>query len=83
LRITAGKNNGNSPGSPYVIEIWPPGCKSSIHEHGNSFAIIKVLHGAIHEELYPSLAFAKEGQPFTDKIVYKKGDVTYKTPELN
>jgi hypothetical protein len=31
LRITAGNNNGNSPGNPYVMEIWPPHSESVIH----------------------------------------------------
>lgn len=54
-----------------------------IHEHGNSYAIIKILHGEIYEELYSSLAFAKEGEPIVQPILYKKGDVTFKTPTMN
>lgn len=42
LRITLGKSLGNSPGSPYVLEIWPAGHHSHIHDHGNSYAVIKV-----------------------------------------
>lgn len=42
LRITLGQSLGNSPGQPYVVEIWPPGHYSSIHDHGNACAVIKV-----------------------------------------
>jgi len=45
LRIALGENNGNSPGIPYVLEIWPAGHFSPIHSHANAEAIIKVLHG--------------------------------------
>jgi hypothetical protein len=33
LRITMGQNNGESPGSPYVLEIWPIGHYSPVHSH--------------------------------------------------
>ena len=42
LRITLGYNFGDSPGIPYVLEIWPPGHCSPIHDHGDANAIIKV-----------------------------------------
>lgn len=42
LRITLGQSLGNSPGQPYVVEIWPPGHYSSIHDHGDACAVIKV-----------------------------------------
>jgi hypothetical protein len=34
LRITLGQNNGESPGIPYVMEIWPVGHYSPLHNHG-------------------------------------------------
>ena len=33
LRITFGDNQGNSPGCPYVLEIWPAGAESPNHNH--------------------------------------------------
>jgi hypothetical protein len=42
LRITLGPDEGDSPGPPYVLEIWPAGHYSPIHDHGNSHAVIKV-----------------------------------------
>ena len=42
LRITMGKARGESPGVPYVLEIWPRGSRSVIHNHGAVCAVIKV-----------------------------------------
>ncbi len=55
LRITLGQNNGESPGIPYVMEIWPPNHYSPIHSHAGAEAIIRVLYGSIHVSLYPFL----------------------------
>lgn len=79
LRITIGPNQGDSPGSPYVLEIWPGNHYSPIHDHGEACAVIKVLHGDIWVELYPELSPAIT-QYFTE-AVFHKGEVTYLTPE--
>jgi len=79
LRITLGENNGESPGVPYVMEIWPPGHYSPIHSHGGSSAVIRVLNGGITVSLFPFLgaseAFAQAS--------FKKEDVTWISPALN
>jgi hypothetical protein len=83
LRITLGENNGESPGIPYVMEIWPVGHYSPIHSHGNSNAIIRVLHGKIHVKLFPFLC--EDGhnvEPFAEKI-FSKNDITWISPTLN
>jgi predicted metal-dependent enzyme (double-stranded beta helix superfamily) len=79
LRITLGLNGGESPGVPYVMEIWPVGHHSPIHNHAGSHAIIKVLRGAIHVSLFPCLEITR---PFTT-VELRKGDVTWISPELN
>jgi hypothetical protein len=56
LRITLGQNNGESPGIPYVMEIWPPGHYSPVHSHAGAEAIIRILYGSIHVSLYPFLS---------------------------
>ncbi len=55
LRITLGQNNGESPSVPYVMEIWPVGHYSPIHNHGAANAVIRVLNGTIQVSLYPFL----------------------------
>jgi hypothetical protein len=83
LRITLGQNNGESPGVPYVMEIWPVGHYSPVHNHGNANAIIRVLHGDIHVSLFPYLCDDLDGvQPFTTHD-FTKNDITWITPNLN
>ena len=83
LRITLGQNNGESPGIPYVMEIWPVGHYSPIHSHSNANAIIRVLHGTITVRLYPFLCTQKDlVHPFAITN-FKKDDVTWISPTLN
>jgi len=80
LRITLGENNGESPGIPYVLEIWPAGHYSPIHSHGNAEAIIKVLHGDIHVKLFPFLSDSCESFLSAD---FTKDDFAWISPNLN
>lgn len=83
LRITLGQNNGESPGIPYVMEIWPVGHYSPVHNHGGSNAIIRVLHGNIHVKLYPYLCDDNEGvEPFAESD-FSVNDITWLSPTLN
>ena len=81
LRITLGENNGESPGIPYVMEIWPIGHYSPIHNHGGSSAIIRVLNGSINVSLFPFLS----GDYTTPFAVtnFEKDDITWISPTLN
>ena len=81
LRITLGENNGESPGIPYVMEIWPVGHYSPIHNHGGSSAIIRVLNGSINVSLFPFLS--DDGVlPFANAD-FNKDDITWISPTLN
>ena len=83
LRITLGQNNGDSPGIPYVMEIWPAGHYSPIHNHSSANAIIRVLHGKINVSLYPFLCDSVESvDPFATKQ-FVKDDITWISPTLN
>jgi len=81
LRITLGENNGESPGVPYVMEIWPVGHYSPIHNHGGSSAIIRVLNGSINVSLFPFLS-ADYATPFA-VTNFEKDDITWISPTLN
>jgi predicted metal-dependent enzyme (double-stranded beta helix superfamily) len=81
LRITLGQNNGESPGIPYVMEIWPVGHYSPIHNHGESSAIIRVLNGSINVSLFPYLS-SDAVEPFAIAD-FKKDDITWISPTLN
>jgi len=80
LRITLGNNNGESPGIPYVMEIWPKGHFSPIHSHSEAEAIIRVLEGGIHVDLFPFLSAGVK--PFTSGD-FVKGDIMWISPTLN
>jgi hypothetical protein len=83
LRITLGQNNGESPGIPYVMEIWPVGHYSPIHNHGSSEAVIRVLHGQLEVSLYPFLCGQKDGiSPFAIPTI-QKDDITWISETLN
>jgi len=55
IRITVGKDSKIGPGIPFVLEIWPSQKSSPIHDHGNSYAVIKVLHGQINIDVHNKL----------------------------
>eukprot|EP00611_Tribonema_gayanum_P010483 TRINITY_DN2051_c0_g1_i1.p1 TRINITY_DN2051_c0_g1~~TRINITY_DN2051_c0_g1_i1.p1 ORF type:complete len:531 (+),score=84.15 TRINITY_DN2051_c0_g1_i1:64-1593(+) len=91
LRVTLGSNTGGSPGIPYVLEIWPKGAVSPVHNHGNVCAVIKVLHGEINVHVYNKLhagpldpKYEKRGDGAPDEELLtetiKKGDVTWISP---
>jgi len=83
VRATIGPDLGNSPGSPLVVEIWPPHCYSPIHDHADTVAVIKVLSGTITSTFYNPLAEYRNGKPVPLREGdVSKGQVTYLTPEL-
>jgi hypothetical protein len=81
LRITLGDNNGESPGIPYVMEIWPSNHYSPVHNHAGASAIIRVLHGEIHVKLFPFLS-KDVVNPFATAD-FKKDEITWISPTLN
>lgn len=81
LRITMGINGGDSPGVPFVMEIWPPGHYSPVHNHAGANAVIRVLHGEITVNMYPMLSKFHMNPFMVAK--FGKGDVTWISPELN
>jgi uncharacterized cupin superfamily protein len=81
LRITLGRAQGESPGVPFVMEIWPPNHYSPVHNHGGAHAVIRVLRGEITVKLYRMLS-----DHFTEwfmKARFAEGDITWLTPGLN
>jgi len=79
LRVTLGVYRGNSPGIPYVLEIWPYKHYSPIHDHGNSYAIIKVIHGSINVHVHNKKMKTHDQKPLKI-LTIAKGDVTWISP---
>ncbi|CAC5403890.1 unnamed protein product [Mytilus coruscus] len=75
LRITLRSSLGKSPGIPYVLEIWPQGHYSPIHNHGNANAVIKVLFGSIHIMIYNKQVSTPYALPLKE-FDPREGDVT-------
>lgn len=76
LRVTLGHSLGKSPGIPYVLEIWPKGHYSPIHNHGNANAVIKVLFGSIHIMNYNKHVSSPDAKPLKE-FDAREGDVTW------
>jgi len=87
LRITLGKGRGESPGIPYVLEIWPVGARSIIHNHGAVCGVIKVLFGSIQVGIFnkvtSSILDTKKNFRPTELFKFSgfKGDTTWISPE--
>ena len=81
LRVTLGPNRGSSPGVPYVLEIWPANSESPIHNHGNAYAVIKVLHGAIKVTIYNKTWNSEDKQQELTSFTAKQEDVTWISPK--
>lgn len=82
LRITYGERLGNSPGNAYVIEIWPSGHYSPIHNHSNAYGIIRVLSGRLLTKMYPELNLKAAQYPAIEQIL-DEGQVIWMLPNLN
>ena len=79
LRVTLGVYRGNSPGIPYVLEIWPYKHYSPIHDHGNAYAIIKVIYGSINVQVHNKKVKTHDQKPLKT-VTISKGDVTWISP---
>jgi len=82
IRIPMGPNYCKQPGQPYVLEIWPAGNRSSIHNHGNAVAIIKVLIGRLKAEYYNSFEIRNNPENVQNIGVqyFEPGNITWMTP---
>ena len=87
LRITMGKGMGESPGIPYVLEIWPRGSRSPIHNHGAVCGLVKILFGTIQSGIFnkvPSTVLDSDNH-FRPAELFrfdaKKDDVLWMSPE--
>ncbi|KAF8069883.1 RmlC-like cupin domain-containing protein [Lyophyllum atratum] len=80
LRITLGSDEGNSPGVPFVMEIWPSKHRSPIHDHGEAYAVIKVLHGEINASYFTKLDH-KSGIKLEPDFTFQKDQVTWIGPD--
>ena len=89
LRITVGPSAKESPGIPYVLEFWPPGSRSSVHNHGSVCAIIKVVYGTIQNGTFNKMPSSVYDKDMSKTVIPEelikfdayKGDVMWMSPE--
>jgi hypothetical protein len=84
IRATFHNRFGNSPGHPFVLEIWPKKSHSPIHNHGDTVAVIKMLHGCLKSEWFNPLPCNSNDSAFTTAFMWqylKKGEITWMTPD--
>ena len=77
IRVTLGPDMRTGPGVSYVLELWPSKCKSPVHNHGASCAIIKVLFGQIQINIYNKGGNPPMATDFIKKFDAIKDDVTW------
>lgn len=77
IRLQIIKPNGTAPGSNAVMEIWPPFCCSTIHDHGDAFGLVKVLSGSIYVENFHYLCPKGEKPTPYIRNLYEKGGYTW------
>lgn len=77
LRVTLGSSIGKSPGIPYVLEIWPAGHFSPVHNHGNANAVIKVLYGSLTVDIYNKQTGRGKPEPLMAPVEVRKDDVVW------
>ena len=77
IRVTLGRDLRTGPGIPFVLEIWPTGCRSPIHNHGSACAIIKVLFGQIQISIYNKATNPPTEMDPLFKFDAKQGDATW------
>ena len=77
LRVTMGPDLRTGPGIPFVLEIWPSGCRSPIHNHGGACAVIKVLFGQIQISVYNKATNPPTEMKPLFKFDAKQGNLTW------
>lgn len=61
------------------MEIWPSGHMSPIHDHGEAFAVIKVLEGKINASYFTNLG--KYRIKLEPDVMLEKGNATWLGPD--
>lgn len=80
LRIAFGDIDAESPGHPNIVEIWPAGHESPIHEHASCYSIIKFLRGGVRNYNYPQLSSLPQSQKPIKQAMLTAGDITWIAP---
>eukprot|EP00961_Rhodomonas_salina_P057650 774868-Rhodomonas_salina.1 len=82
LRIAYGTPNAQAPGHPFILEVWPPGHSSPVHDHAGTFSAIKVLKGTLRNSQFAMLSDLPHhhAQKKIATTTLKEGDITWIHP---
>ncbi|CAF5009570.1 unnamed protein product [Rotaria sp. Silwood1] len=67
---------------PCIMKIWPPGHYSPVHNHGDAYGVIRVLHGRLLLKFYPALSINFRQNPSIEQL-FEENQVTWMIPKLN
>ena len=83
LRMPLQETRMTGPGQEMVLEIWLKGGASPIHHHGDSAAIIKVLHGTIQAEWFNPLSQLSQDNEAPIRIeTLRQGNYTWMLSDI-
>lgn len=67
----------------FVIEIWPPGHSSPVHQHQQASGMFRVLHGSLLIRLFPSLNLNPGSATMSMEYLLHQDQVTWMLPRWN
>jgi hypothetical protein len=82
LCITVDELETGRVSCPCVMKIWPPGYYSPVHNHNDTYGIIRVLHGKLLVKFFPSLSLYLYQNPPIEQL-FEENQVTWLVPKLN
>ncbi|CAF3590853.1 unnamed protein product [Rotaria socialis] len=82
LCIALDQLENDKPICPCLIKIWPPGHHSPVHNHGDAYGIIRVLHGKILIKFFPFLSVNLRQDSLMEQL-FVENQVTWMIPKLN
>jgi len=83
VRVGFGDNYQEGPGHRMVIELWPAGHESPIHQHSSSYSYIKIIKGELVNKNYPILSDCPIGNTTIAENIFREGDKTWLSPDQN
>lgn len=78
IRVSVAAARGDSPGDPFVLEIWPPGHSSPVHSHGNVFGVTRMLYGTLALRIY-NKSLHHDQKPL-QHLTLEQGQLTWFSP---
>ncbi|XP_055333864.1 uncharacterized protein LOC129585267 isoform X2 [Paramacrobiotus metropolitanus] len=83
IRVPGPRNLLRAPGQEMVMEIWPKGHYSAVHNHGNTSGVFKILQGSVTFEWYnPIVNMSYEDPVLIKTQTFHTGNITWMRSDL-